>query len=71
MGTVLLRYGYWELSPIVKQNIGPHSGIQEKILTKLKPLQDVGLGYLKLGQSSNTLSGGENQRVKLAYYLSL
>lgn len=56
------------LQMTIEESIG-FFGDQPKILAKLQPLVDVGLGYVQLGQSSNTLSGGEAQRIKLAYFL--
>lgn len=64
------------LSMTVNQAIDFFNGIVEKsatekrIIIKLQPLQDVGLGYLGLGQPSSTMSGGEAQRIKLAFFLS-
>jgi excinuclease ABC subunit A len=58
-----------EVIQFFEQETQPNSYIKS-ILTKLHALQNTGLGYLKLGQSTTTLSGGEAQRVKLAYFLS-
>jgi len=75
-----IKYNEKNISDILKLTI--HEAVQffeavekapaavKRIISKLKPLQDVGLGYLRMGQSSSTLSGGEAQRIKLAYFLS-
>ena len=69
-----IKYNEKNISDILHMTVdeallffGTHK--EEKIVTKLQPLQDVGLGYLQLGQSSSTLSGGEAQRMKLASFL--
>jgi excinuclease ABC subunit A len=72
-----VRYKNYNIADVldftVNQAIEFFSGQKEptakKIAGRLKPLQDVGLGYIKLGQASSTLSGGESQRVKLASFL--
>lgn len=70
-----VRYNEKSISDILEMDVVEAIGFfrdhgQSKIAQNLKPLLDVGLDYVKLGQSSNTLSGGEAQRVKLALFLS-
>lgn len=72
--TLLVKFHDQDIHDILEMTInqaieffGAHG--EKTIVRRLRPLQDVGLGYIKLGQSSSTLSGGENQRVKLAYFL--
>ncbi len=72
-----VRYRGKSISDVLEMNVdgavaffGEEQGVvNQRIVTTLKTLQDVGLGYIKLGQSTSTLSGGELQRVKLASYL--
>jgi len=67
-----IKYKEKDVSEILNLSVDeaiPFFEDQPKILTKLQPLQDVGLGYVKLGQPSSTLSGGEAQRIKLASFL--
>jgi excinuclease ABC subunit A len=68
-----VQYKEKNISQILKLTVDEaleHFAAETNLCSKLQPLQDVGLGYISLGQSSNTLSGGEAQRVKLAYFLS-
>ena len=67
----ILNLSIDEAIEFFKQKADPNrkTTLEGKLVNKLLPLQKVGLGYIKLGQSSSTLSGGEAQRVKLAYFL--
>ena len=72
--TLLVKYRDMDIHDILEMTVSQairffDEGGEKSISARLQPLEDVGLGYIKLGQSSSTLSGGENQRVKLAYYL--
>lgn len=67
-----VRYQEKSVSEILDLSVDealPFFADQPKVIAKLRPLQEVGLGYVKLGQSSSTLSGGEAQRIKLASFL--
>lgn len=74
-----VRYRGLNIDDILNLNVdqaieffsGGKEELARSIVEKLRPLVDVGLGYIKLGQSSSTLSGGESQRIKLAYFLSM
>ena len=73
--TLDIKFGDKTISDILKMTIDEaivffEENDKNKIVAKLLPLQQVGLGYIQLGQSSNTLSGGEAQRIKLAFFLS-
>ena len=78
-GEVLeVKYSEKNISDILRMTIDEamvffgedQTGSAKKVVNKIRPLQDVGLGYVQLGQSSNTLSGGEAQRIKLASFLT-
>ncbi|MBQ2228928.1 MAG: excinuclease ABC subunit A, partial [Bacteroidales bacterium] len=74
-----VRYRGKNIDDILKMSVseaseffaeGPEAEAKE-VVERLQPLLDVGLGYIRLGQSSSTLSGGESQRIKLAYFLNM
>ncbi|MBR5043341.1 MAG: excinuclease ABC subunit UvrA [Bacteroidales bacterium] len=64
----ILNMSVSEASEFFSEGTEPEA---QEVVERLQPLLDVGLGYIRLGQSSSTLSGGESQRIKLAYFLNL
>lgn len=69
--TVNQAIEFFETPPDLPAGGGDDAALRKKIVRRLKPLQDVGIGYVQLGQASSTLSGGESQRVKLASFLAM